>query len=118
MSQDLAVRERYAENCGYSMHKCRGVNHYDRQCPRKTYRKKVMDYIQHRDLPHNQVATSGPKVIPNDAGSLLKHKQWVAETCGEMRQRDYKDSVFWAGGEDKLPFNNEFRDSEFAKGAN
>ena len=98
------------------MHKCRGVNHYDHQCPRKSYRKKVVDYINNKELPHNDMASSGPKVTHNDVNSLIKHKQWVAETCGKMREKNYEESAFWRGGTDKLPFNNEFRDSDFMKG--
>ena len=100
------------------MHKCRGVNHYDNQCPRKSYRKKVIDYITNKELPSNEVATSGPVVTPNDSHSLIKHKQWVAETCGKMREKNYEETPVWEGGTDKLPFNHNYRTSDFAKGAN
>lgn len=108
----------FGENCGYSMHKCRGVNHYDQECHRRSYKKKLMDFIQNKELPMNHVSSGGPAYIPGNLSSLNDHRIWVKETCGKLRQGDYNASPYWESPHlSPLTLANN-RVSDFAKGAN
>ena len=98
------------------MHKCRDVNHYDHECHRKTYRKKLLQYVESKELPVSQVSTAGPVVPPGDSVALRKHKEWVAETCGKLREKNYEESVFW-DGPGSLPFQRN-KESDYNKGGN
>jgi hypothetical protein len=102
----------FGENCGYSMHKCRGVNHYDHECHRSTYRQKLLSYVENKVLPMNQVATAGPSANKGDAKALRRHKKWVAETCGKLREKDYMDQPFFFDGNSPIERN---RESEYDK---
>ena len=97
----------YAENCGYSMHKCRGVNHYDHECPRDSYRKKVSNYVSTRRLPLNPVSTSGPPgsdiLAGNSTAMAAAQRQWVAEICPALREKRFEESPFWNGGGGSFP---------------
>ena len=96
----------YADNCGYSVHKCRGVNHYDHECPRDTYRGKIVDLVKNRALPLNPVSNAGPAGSPDGRGSdtaTAEHRKWVSDTCGSMREKRYEDSVFWDVTERDFP---------------
>jgi hypothetical protein len=98
------VRPIFAENCGYSAHNCRGVNHYDQECPRDTYRQKVYKYVANAELPRNPVATARNVSVA-----------WVREKCGKLRQKPYEQQLFY-DGRGKLPFRRE-RESDYDKGA-
>jgi len=50
----------FGENCGFSAHKCRGVNHYDHECHRETYRDKIAKYITQPTLPKSTTSTMDP----------------------------------------------------------
>lgn len=108
----------FGENCGYSMHKCRGVDHYHQECPRRSYKKKLMEYIQNKELPMNHVSSGGPVYTPGNLSSVIDHKNWVKETCGMLRQDDYKSSPYWTSPHlSPLTLANN-RESDYAKGAN
>ena len=103
ISKDHEANKIYGENCGYSMHKCRNVNHYDHECPRESYKKKIFDYVKNRHLPLNPVSTSGPSAETtrgNNPPSAADHTKWVSKTCGDLRKGKYQDSPFWHGNND------------------
>jgi hypothetical protein len=83
------------------------VNHYDHECPRSTYRNKLLSYVENKALPVNQVATAGPAVPKGDAKALRRHKKWVAETCGKLREKNYEEQSFWLDGEIQIERNRE-----------
>ena len=93
----------FGENCAYSAHNCRGVNHYDHECYRSTYRQKIIDYVSKPQLPRNPVGTAN--------GSF----EWVAKTCGDLRRRPYKTQTFW-NDPNMFPIRRT-RESDYAKGA-
>ena len=97
----------YAENCGYSMHKCRGVNHYDHECPRDTYRKKIFEYVNNKELPLNPVSTSGPPgedlSVSNSTAVAAAQRQWVREVCPPLREKPFQETTFWNDGQMSFP---------------
>ena len=107
VSRDDDTSKIYAENCGYSMHKCRGVNHYDHECPRETYRKKVFDYVSNRRLPLNPVSTSGPpgseSLEGNSSAMAAAQREWVAQICPVLREKRFEESPFWNKGGESFP---------------
>ena len=99
-------KELYANNCGYSVHKCRGINHFEEECPRDTYRGKIVNLIKNRALPLNPVSNAGPAGSPDGRGgdtATAEHRKWVSDTCGSMRKKKYKESVSWDGTESDFP---------------
>ena len=86
------INTAFGENCGYSTHKCIGVNHYDNECPRSTYRTKILKYVSKFELP------------PNDVAKISKDFDWVKKNCGDLRKQPYEKQEWWENGEDsKFP---------------
>ena len=89
------------------MHKCRGVDHYQQECPRDTYRKKVFDYVSNRRLPLNPVSTSGPpgseSLDGNNSAMAAAQREWVAEICPVLREKRFQESLFWNKGGETFP---------------
>lgn len=76
------------ENCGYDTHRCLGVNLYNDECPRATYRDNIIQYVSDYDLP------------PNDVATVSKNNfSWVAEHCVDLRKTPY-ESQQWFETED------------------
>lgn len=124
ISRDDSSNRVFAENCGYSVHKCRNVNHYDHECHRSTYRDKIVGYVKDPILPGNPVGTSGSKFhkqgktnpISKADISLnrMREKEWVKQECGKLRQKPYEEQAFWRDHE-KFPFKRN-RQSDFDMG--
>lgn len=72
----------------------------------------MLSYVEHKSLPLNHVATAGPTVNKGDAKALRKHKKWVAETCGKLREKNYEDQPFFLDGNSMIERN---RESEYDK---
>ena len=89
------------------MHKCRGVDHYQQECPRDTYRKKVFDYVSNRRLPLNPVSTSGPpgseSLDGNNSAMAAAQREWVGEICPVLREKRFQESLFWNKGGETFP---------------
>ena len=85
ISRHYENSRRFGENCGYSTFKCRGVDHYAKECPRPLYWKKLIDYVQHKDLPLNPVSTAGPH------NPVSAHLEWVNRTCPALSRLPYED---------------------------
>ena len=97
------IKTCFAENCAFSAHKCRDVDHYRQECPRDSYRHKIARYIIHPDLPRSTISTADP---PNDFQNstdprwaniteVSRQLQWMSQTCGKLRQRRYEEQPFW-----------------------
>ena len=55
---------RHATPCHAIPCQCRGVNHYDHECHRDTFRQKITRYIVNEGLPRGPTSTAGPKEPP------------------------------------------------------
>lgn len=63
----------FGQNCGYSTYKCKGVNHYDQECPAERYKPLLLRYVSEIELPGNAVA------------SISRSTDWVKSNCGGFR---------------------------------
>lgn len=77
-------RNVFAENCGYSTHNCKGVDHYHQECPRSTYKQKLINYISKKELPFSQVAT-----VTNNT------EAWRRDNCGKLWTTPYIQQPWW-----------------------
>lgn len=78
-----ALKETFAENCGFSTHNCRGVDHYHQECPRSSYKQKLIDYIDNAQLPFSEVAT------------VKNTEEWRRKYCAEANKVPYMMQPWW-----------------------
>jgi hypothetical protein len=94
ISPHYEINKLFANNCGYSTYKCIGVNHYDHECLRSVYRKKIMQYVTNYELP------------PNDVATISRKFDWVSNKCGSLREIPYDQQEWWIRSE-KFPLRQK-----------
>ena len=62
------------------------------ECPRSSYRDKVLKYVSKFEL------------LPNHVAKISNRFDWVKNKCGDLRKIPYEKQDWWAtGDESKFP---------------
>ena len=73
----------FGENCGYSTYNCKGIDHYEKECPPASYRRHLLDYVSNDALLSNEVST------------LRSPRDVVLRSCVSMKQSSYAAQPGW-----------------------